>query len=838
MKKSILIPALLLAAVGGTGGWAYTHPGQLPYADELLKSMGVKAVALKKLATVDVADIPGSYKGTAVQAAEWGAPATLQEKLGQEILAKLSSTDEAAVKAFIAAPENRLLLAQWMLAEALQKTTDLTAFAENSAKALEAAEKAKAELEAKLAKSEGSYAENLKAKIASKDEIIAELKAEATHPTDMESILKRRNGTKLVGALTNNLDWMEQLLFTGEVVMPSRTIEMLRGMFTKRGRDFLNPITKDVCTATALEYGRYGWVYDKALERAKYFNSNWKKDRLNTVFDTINFYERRVLCGWKGNQIAGDLPSLEWALDNVHLPADQFGGSCWRCGYVLYNVFGDSIHGSNYYEPVAGMDDHNHMWKTQNVGGVCGGLSHFGTAAAVANGVPALTAGEPAHCAFIVLVDKKWTPCYSLSWERGLHWQPWTGNHRFSSLHCASELYSPEQAEATRLSHAYRVMAQLFAKAGQNDKALACHKAATKAQPLNYIAWRDYNDFLVATAPENGPAWRELNAGICKLLAPRYPETAAELLKLTVYPNLKKAVKEKKNLAASIRLFWESIDEMGPDRWAVEELASTQLSLFVPDKAQPDIDTTCRVYKHVLAACMGKKNYAPLALSWGNKLAEKKSPEEQKKLLATTTEAMKGGKSLDEETQTKLFAAAILSAEQAGDLSTFQSLGKLVPASARKDVNAIPDFKPFPGKLVSEGGLMRASSTSGFDAPACHPGVLSKEGGKFHTGKDADAWVMVELPKLANVTGVVAIQFAAANNWGRQDGTQVQYSESGKDDDWHDVGPKMEKADKRELRFDLTGEKPRAKFIRLRRVRPNGEFYHFNGIYVFGNPAA
>lgn len=838
MKKTILIPAVLLAAVGGLGTWAYAHPGQMPCVDEVLKAAGLKGCCARKAAPVNVADIPGSYKGTSVQAEEWATPAVLQEKLGQEILAKLNTADENSVKAFISAPENRLLLAQWMLAEALQKTDALDKFNENNAKNLEKTEKEKADLEAKLAKSSGSYAESLKAKIAAKEEIIAEMKADAVHPTDIAEILKRKNGAKLIGALTNNLDWMEQLLFTGEVVMPSRTIEMLRGMFTKRGRDFLNPVTKDVCTATALEYGRYGWVFDKALERAKYFNTNWKKDRLNTVFDSVNFYERRVLCGWKGNQIAGDLPSLEWALDNVHLPADQFGGSCWRCGYVLNNVFGDSIHGSNYYEPVAGMDDHNHMWRTQNVGGVCGGLSHFGTAAAVANGVPALTAGEPAHCAFIVLVNKKWTPCYSISWERGLHWQPWTGNHRFSSLHCASELYSDEQAENTRLSNAYRVMAPLFAKAGQNDKALACHKAAVKVQPLSYIAWRDYNDFLVATAPDNGPAWRELNEALCKTFAPRYPETAAELLKLTIYPNLKKAVKEKKNLANSVRLFWESVDEMGPDRWAVEDFASNQVSLFQPEKGPQDFDTTCRVYKHVLGACMSKKVYAPLALSWGNKLAEKKSPAEQQKLLATTTEAMKSGSKLDDETRIKLFDAAILSAEQAGDLSTFQSLGKLVPATVCKDMGAIPDFKPFPGKLVSEGGMIRISSTGRYDSPAAHPRVLTKEGGKFHTNKDKDAWVVVELPKLANVTGVVAIQFAANANWGRQNGIQVQYSETGKDDDWHDVGSKIDKANVRILSFDLTGEKPRAKFIRLFRAHPSGEFFHLNGIYVYGNPAA
>ena len=159
------------------------------------------------------------------------------------------------------------------------------------------------------------------------------------------------------------------------------------------------------------------------------------------------------------------MKAFEWALKNVHIPDWQYPASCWRCGYVLDNVYGDSVHGSHYYAPWVGVATDNHMWLAKNVGGVCGGLSHFGAASACANGVPALTAGEPGHCAYIVLVNGKWTPAYSLSWERGLHWIPWD-NHTFSSLHLTDDLYAGKNAKKRRLSDAARVLARMYQNKG------------------------------------------------------------------------------------------------------------------------------------------------------------------------------------------------------------------------------------------------------------------------------------------------------------------------------------------------------------------------------------
>ena len=51
-----------------------------------------------------------------------------------------------------------------------------------------------------------------------------------------------------------------------------------------------------------------------------------------------------------------------------------------------------------------------------------GALSNLGASAAMANGIPATTMGEPGHCAYAVKIDDTtWQPSYSLSWKRGMH---------------------------------------------------------------------------------------------------------------------------------------------------------------------------------------------------------------------------------------------------------------------------------------------------------------------------------------------------------------------------------------------------------------------------------
>lgn len=61
---------------------------------------------------------------------------------------------------------------------------------------------------------------------------------------------------------------------------------------------------------------------------------------------------------------------------------------------------------------------------------------------------------------------------------------------------------------------------------------------------------------------------------------------------------------------------------------------------------------------------------------------------------------------------------------------------RMLPEKYRKPETPLPVHEPFPGKLASQGGLVWTSSTSGYDKPCYHWGLLEPCGGMFHTGKD------------------------------------------------------------------------------------------------------
>ena len=160
----------------------------------------------------------------------------------------------------------------------------------------------------------------------------------------------------------------------------------------------------------------------------------------------------------------------------------------------------------------------------------------------------------------------------------------------------------------------------------------------------------------------------------------------------------------------------------------------------------------------------------------------------------------------------------------------------MLPGAYTTPNNKMPQFEPFPGKLVSEDGLLFLSSSSKqHDDPCAHPGVLRLSGGRFHTEKDKEAWAAVELSRLVEVSGVVVV--TTPNNMGRMHGMRIQVSESGKDGEWKDVGKPVQEVKQRVNRYDLRTEKPRARFIRVLRPEP-ADFFHLNGIYVYGTPAS
>lgn len=656
------------------------------------------------------------------------------------------------------------------------------------------------------------------------------LKQEAKYPAGLGKC------TKVLGAILADAGWMEQIAFSGEMQNFTRVVQMIDAIAEASPEVLHKGAARDIATAVALEYARNGARLTAAVERAGYFLKYWREGRLNASFDKLPMHQRRVACGWKHDHSSGTVKAFEWALDNVHLPDWQYPASCWRCGYILDNVYGDSIHGPWYVAPWVGVYTDNHMIFTRNVGGVCGGLSHFGAASACANGVPALTAGEPGHCAYIVLVKGTWTPAYSLSWERGLHWTPWSNNWTYSALHLTDELFSKKNAKKTRLSNAYRTLARMYHDNGNTGKALECYEQSAKAAPLNYPMWREYAAFLADKLPQDTKAWKELNNRLCKGVASSYPEQAAELLRQCVYGRLPGSGMSADELVAACATFWKYAEKMGPDRWRIEDFTGNQLQMCKKDAANAE-DTAIALYTRVLAAAAPHDAYSGTMMAWGNKVAESLGETGRRKLMDAMVETLSKGKTMTSAQKAKLLGGLILSAERSRDASTFHAISRMIDPKEIHGTAAIPEFRSFPGKLVSEGGMPFASSTSEWDSPHTHSGLLTKQGGRIHTARENNPWIAVKLPKHAYITGVV---FVGTNEWsliGRFRPLKVQVSDTGRDDDWHDVGAPIPNTQNYVNTFDLQNERPKALYVRVQ--RPGGpEVFHANGMYVFGEPAA
>lgn len=778
---------------------------------------------------------------------DWQNPAALRDKLSKKILAKIKTSTEDEIKSFLKSEANRLLLANWYLANAeIVSEKAYNDYAANLGKQISNKQKKLSELEAELPQLGGESAqESARYSINKLKGEIAELEAEIKQPMRLADVVKRPRASRIINLMANDLGWLGDVVYSGECIMPGRMLNMLANMMERYTRMLPDDrVPREIATATALEYARFGWTVNNACERAEYFVRNWRQNRLHKQFDNMPFLLRRVTCGWKGDHSSGKPESLTWALNNVHVTDDRYTGCCWRCGYILNNVYGDSIHGSPYFEPFEGMYLNNHHKFTQEVGGVCGGLSHFGASAACANGVPGLTMGEPGHCAYIIWMNGKWTPAYSVDWQRALHWRPWMDNYNYSTLDLTTELYSAAQKNATRLSNAYFALAQIEQQKYQGVQSLKfliqAHKLylqAEAAQPRNYPVYRAHAEMLKQYMPGYSQAWMDFNASICRNMVPVYPECASTLMRLYVYDNLAKSGADAATQEAAISAFWQNIKARGPERWNMQELLDKQIAMLNNIRKDAGTENICTVFRSMMMNTISNEAYTSYALECGNNMLKNMNEEGKSRILTIMTEAITTGEGMSPESRQKALVNAVLTTESMRDAGAFQSVSKFFDAELTHENRPIDEFEGFPGQLVSEGGVVFASSTSQWDKPMTHANILTRLGGQIHTGRDKDAWVAVKLPKHATVSGIVVAAHKDRAHWWRLNGIQVQVSETGKDGDWQNVGARVEKCTDRIIRIDLTAEQPRALYIRV--IRPDTQdVFHLDGFYVFGTPAA
>lgn len=646
----------------------------------------------------------------------------------------------------------------------------------------------------------------------------------------IQRVVEQKMGSALLFELSSDLDWINGVMFSGPTDRLGQGLIYMAKIYSLYSEDMQDPVARRICATTATEFAREHFSEKDMLARFAYYFSSYQDGKLNVIFDTLQYWETRIVCGNREPGGWGSPQSLAWQRDNVRLPAEGYLGASGQLVYRLRNVAGDSVFSADYLGPIMEYTKNTTAWAHREIGGVCGACSHYGAYGALAAGIPAMTMGEPGHCAYTVRVGNEWRKGYSIYWQHGMHKVFW-GLHDWDFLILMQDLYTDRHK--TMVSDQLAALAELLASRRMTKSAIDCFDAAVVAQPLNWPVWVAYAGYLKQKAPQNKEKWKEMHDRVVDTLAVKFHNCAATMLSRYVYPHLLPLVPERRARNKMYEAFFKKCKSFGTNRWDIAPLLSAQMAGCNTPEEQ------LAYMKEALNTLMDKPDYSGAVLSWGlefiasvpgSDAENEKLQEEFSELIIKTMSRARATKKTMDATWTAL-GEAIYAAGKNGDKRTFQAIGKLAQRKCKKmfPKNKFK-FRAFPGKIVSAKGIIRSAATltEAQTAHAClHWGVLQKGGGNIPAKFEGNAAMTLELEDNSRLSGLVCLFAEAARN---DRDFIVDVSDDGQNWEPVRVNPEVSGA---VLRADLRKASPCARFVRLRR---DGDKWESTivGFYVYG----
>lgn len=511
----------------------------------------------------------------------------------------------------------------------------------------------------------------------------------------------------------------------------------------------------------------------------------------------------------------------------VNLPMREYAGACWMIVYRLNNCFGDSVQGPWYYKPWAEAGEWPKRKYSQMIGGVCGELSKFGSAASNAHGLPSTTVGQPAHCAYSRrLADGTWEVDYSVTGHSQMHMCFWNKHPWQYSVAIEGTMEGDRERRLGADRHiALALLAEESgAKSGEVE---AYFRQACRSWPTHYGAWRAYGDWVGRSGAslDTMRVWvrgcaRGMKTGrqpLWDFLTPYFARLAKE--------------KGKKALADDLVVFAPLLTQS--DRKIQEE---ADFKKTLEEWTKPlggDVSLVVPVLRAMLDSQYGTKDYFSQVLGWGGD-ALMGTPDGVAKYMQALGDVV-AAKTKDGKAGGLDFNPLIMSASKTGNLDAFRQMASLQ--------NRLEPYKgsgkPYPatdfgGQLLSSEGLLKTSSTSGWDSPKNYARCIDStpsDGNGFHTAKEKAPWAEVMLPGPIEVFGVLLENNSAHQNRHRQVPLEIQVSEDGSE--WKTVHSESEV--RQTYRVDLRKVSPRARYVRVRRTpEAKDEVFHLGKILVYG----
>ncbi len=576
-----------------------------------------------------------------------------------------------------------------------------------------------------------------------------------------------------------------------------------------KSKDFIETkIGRNIATALALNHG--GRFDDVKLMQIMECYREWAKD--GTLYEDAwnhDVYKwRQVVCFGQNSGLS--VENLRWIHDFCNIDAPRYYGVCWQCAYRLHNCFGDSVHGWKYYAPWS------HRWNTQElryrVGGVCGALSKFGSHAAAAHGIRSFTAGQPGHCAYMLWDYPKdmWGISYAVTGHTGPHFS--LGGNGFAAA----------EEQNRYFTHTGRMGAERYRWAGEYAKAM-------RAAPGNWQAAEDWLLQLKAKKADDA-AWEEYAKVLCATF-----KTAPAQGWMLYWPYVHRLPSREAKIKAIRKGLLslcekEQRDDKPP--FTTEAPYYNEIALDAIAKMfANDQEALWELFPTMLDGQSQTRTFYRQVINWG---AGQLMPKDSNRFLSLVgASSEKTGITLD-------YRNMIVKASQSEDIAMFKQVFSLMNKLAPNLKPKINPNKTYPterngGKLLSPDGMLKISTTSGWDSPVSYQSVLEAEdfhgGNGFHTNGEVAPYAMVILPGASDIKAITVVNAGGGYNATRQTPICFWVSENGKE--WQEVF----RSDKTQGEWNCDLPQPiKAKYIKAGRD-PNAkkkEVFHLHKVLIYG----
>ncbi len=643
---------------------------------------------------------------------------------------------------------------------------------------------------------------------------------DCTSPEVLDTFAQNKDHLKFLKAFFADADWMEIYLSCG--LVPYHNDWGVRILYDVWKEEKGAVKNKPLAVALASDWGG-GETWQNVpiqkkdpskynpVRRYKYFQRQQAKGVLYPGFRKLKAWELRFVVAIP--QQDWDDESYEWAFKHINMPWDQYGWACWHAPYTDPSKFGDSVQSGEYNLP---FSDESWAEATQRNGGVCGALSHYGTVAAMAHGIPAYTVGQPGHCAYAVRLKRgEWTGGFGGP-DGGMHNYIF-GNQAPTSYNLMEAVFGDDTKIARAYRHSFR--ARALADLGETAAAIDAWKQALDAAPLHPFFRKELHTLMLQSNAKPKECLDYLMETLPKYKG--HGVAACDMMK-----DLEGVIGNMDD-ADKLKLFAEVHHIMAgtPASWAVkcEDTVNRHASMLKSDESRQKLLTDA----FVAYMSEGDGTLFGQVLEWAVKTYVQNGREEifNKSFAAASAKAAGGGGGAERtKKMAQAYGKAIVAAEQARSAAAFSALSTAAVKTCPPDVRS-PKLQaqlPKLGKAV----LFRISTTCGFDDPLAHAGILTPQGGRCHTEKEAHPNMIVELDKKETVTGCLVHK--VPGNEGRMKKATIATSTDGAT--WFD----QERTENMPAEW-VVKFKPgtQAKWVRIEFDNPQPEFAHISHFLIF-----